>query len=106
MHGYELVAPLDAGSHLDTGLWRQFRNECHVRRFWDTEEQKGYLAHKPGGVEHAHWSFDYGGMTSHDDGEEGYRFGAHAFRPGEYVSIGDAAGEMHTFRVTSVEPVS
>ena len=32
----------------------------------------------------------------------GYRFGAHAFAPGEYVSIRDDAGELHTFRVLSV----
>ena len=32
----------------------------------------------------------------------GYRFGAHAFAPGEYVSIRDDGGELHTFRVLSV----
>jgi hypothetical protein len=36
------------------------------------------------------------------DDESGYRFGAHAFAPGEYVSIRDEAGELHTFRVLSV----
>jgi hypothetical protein len=35
--------------------------------------------------------------------ESGHRFGAHAFRPGEYVSIRDEDGEMHTFQVVSVE---
>jgi hypothetical protein len=25
------------------------------------------------------------------------------FRPGEYVSVGDNEGELHTFRVASVE---
>jgi hypothetical protein len=31
--------------------------------------------------------------------------GAHAFRPGEYVSIRNEDGEMHTFQVVSVETV-
>ena len=34
----------------------------------------------------------------------GYRFGAHKFAPGEYVSIADERGELHTFRVMSVQP--
>jgi hypothetical protein len=47
--------------------------------------------------------FDYD-ATRADDDESGYRFGAHAFSPGEYVSISDDDGELHTFRVVSVEP--
>jgi hypothetical protein len=31
------------------------------------------------------------------------RFGAHVFRPGEYVSIRNEEGEMHTFQVVTVE---
>jgi hypothetical protein len=38
------------------------------------------------------------------DDEVGYRSGAHKFAPGEYVSIHDDAEEVHTFRVTSVQP--
>ena len=41
---------------------------------------------KPGGPEHARWVFDYHRTTQHGD-EYGYRFGAHAFRFGEYVSF-------------------
>ena len=33
----------------------------------------------------------------------GYRFGSHAFAPGEYVSISEEDGELHTFKVVSVE---
>jgi hypothetical protein len=61
----------------------------------------GHLLHKPGGPEHAQWVFDYDDAAEYDD-ESGYRFGAHAFAPGEYVSIRDDAGELHTFRVLSV----
>ena len=33
----------------------------------------------------------------------GTRFGSHAFAPGEYVSITEDDGDVHTFRVMSVE---
>ncbi len=102
-HGYEFVAPLNADGHIDVGLWRKYREHCGVRRFWEGEgDEIGRLVHKPGGAEHARWVFDYD-ETAEDDDEAGYRFGAHAFRPGEYVSIRDEDGEMHTFQVISVE---
>ncbi|MGH8515623.1 MAG: hypothetical protein ACREV8_17125 [Gammaproteobacteria bacterium] len=27
-HGYEFVAPLDADGHIDTELWRRYREHC------------------------------------------------------------------------------
>jgi len=104
-HGYEFVAPLDARGHIDPELWAKHRDHCRVRRFWGGEEEIGRLVHKPGGPEHARWIFDYD-ETAEEDDEAGYRFGAHAFRPGEYVSIRDEEGEMHTFKVVSVEPAT
>jgi hypothetical protein len=102
-HGYDLVAPLDDKGHIDLKLWRKHQKECHVRRFWDDEEDaNGLLVHKPGGAEHARWMFDYG-AGSNEGEEAGYRFGAHTFAIGEYVSIRDHGGELHTFKVTSVE---
>ncbi|MDP2410776.1 MAG: hypothetical protein Q8M26_10885 [Pseudolabrys sp.] len=102
-HGYEFVAPLDAKGHIDADLWRKHRDNCRVRRFWAGEDdQIGFVVHKPGGVEQARWVFDYD-KTAEDDDESGYRFGSHAFEPGEYVSIRDDDGEMHTFQVISVE---
>lgn len=102
-HGYEFVAPLDAQGHIDPRQWEEHRDHCRVRRFWNGEpEQVGFLVHKPGGKEHARWIFDYDPKRSDDD-ESGYRFGAHAFIPGEYVSISDEDGESHTFRVVSVQ---
>jgi len=101
-HGYEVVAPLDADGRIDLELWKSHRKECQVRRFWEGEDdQNGYLVHKPGGREHARWIFDYD-QTSDDDDEAGYRFGAHAFVPGEYLTLRDRKGE-HTFKVVSVE---
>jgi hypothetical protein len=105
-HGYEFVAPLDSNGHIDPQLWQQHRDHCRVRRFWNDEpEEIGRLVHKPGGAEHARWVFDYDPKATDDD-EAGYRFGAHAFMPGEYVSIRDEDGELHTFQVASVRPAA
>jgi len=102
-HGYEFVAPLDRDGHIDAELWRKHREHCGVRRFWGGEEEHGRLVHKPGGGR-GRWIFDYD-LAAEDDDEAGYRFDSHAFRPGEYVSICDDRGEMHTFVVASVEHV-
>ena len=103
LHGYEFVAPLDAHGHIDPKLWKEQRENCSVRRFWNgDDEQIGWLVHKPGGPEHARWVFDYDASRSDDD-ESGYRFGGHSFRPGEYVSIAHE-NDLHTFKVMSVEP--
>lgn len=104
-HGYEFVAPLDGSGHIDPNLWQKYRDHCGVRRFWGDEEEIGRLVHKSGGKEHARWVFDYD-QTAEEDDEAGYRFASHAFRPGEYVSIRDEDGEMHTFQVVSVEPAT
>jgi hypothetical protein len=101
-HGYEFVAPLDSSGHIDPRIWQAQRDHCRVVRFWEGEEdQTGRLVHKPGGSEHARWVFDYDLENTEDD-ESGYRFGAHRFLPGEYVTISDKDG-AHTFRVVSVE---
>jgi len=101
-HGYEFVAPLDANRYIDLAQWKVLREFCRVRRFWDGEEdQSGRLLYKPGGSAHAFWAFDYD-PNSTDDDEPGYRFGSHAFLPGEYVTIRGHDGEQHTFRVVSV----
>jgi hypothetical protein len=105
-HGYEFVAPLDAAGRIDPELWRRYRERCGVRRFWPGEpDQVGRLVHKPGGKEHSRWVFDYDQSAEEDD-EAGYRFAAHPFVPGEYVSIRDEDGDMHTFQVVSVEPAA
>lgn len=100
-HGYEFVAPLDASGHIDAEAWRKAREHCRVRRFWgDEDEDIGHLVHRPGGS----WAFHYD-IAGDEDDEAGYRFGAHAFRVGEYVSIRDEDGDLHTFQVATVQPV-
>ncbi|MGX1096584.1 hypothetical protein [Amorphus sp. MBR-141] len=98
-HGYEFFAPLDEDGHIDAEAWRTVREKCTVRRFWADEEWDiGHLVHGPGG----RWAFRYD-IDGDEDDESGYRFGAHAFVPGEYVSVRDDDDEMHTFTVVTVE---
>ncbi|WP_346907612.1 hypothetical protein [uncultured Roseibium sp.] len=100
-HGYEFTAPLDETGHIDAGMWKKEREHCRVRRFWGAEEEEiGHLVHKPGGS----WAFHYD-IEGEDDDEAGYRFGTHAFQPGEYVSIKDEDGDLYTFQVVTVQPV-
>ncbi|WP_289032391.1 hypothetical protein [uncultured Roseibium sp.] len=100
-HGYEFTAPLDDGGHIDAGLWKKERDHCRVRRFWGGEEEEiGHLVHRPGGS----WAFHYD-IEGEDDDEAGYRFGSHAFQPGEYVSIKDEDGDLFTFQVVTVSSV-
>jgi hypothetical protein len=108
LHGYEFVAPLGSDHKIDVALWKAHRDQCRVRRFWGREEEIGHLRHRPGGKAGATWSFHYDIVDSDDDpddDEAGYRFGEHPFVPGEYVSVRDEDGDMHTFQVISVEPV-
>jgi hypothetical protein len=103
-HGYEFVAPLDEAGFLDAEAWKAARDLCTVRRFWaDEEEQRGRLVHRAGGKGGATWTFDYDAARADDD-EAGFRLGSHAIRPGEYVSVRDDEGEMHTFQVFTVKP--
>jgi len=100
-HGYEFTAPLDQTGHIDAATWKKEREHCRVRRFWgDEEEEIGHLIHRPGGS----WAFHYD-IDGEDDDEAGYRFGTHAFNPGEYVSIKDEDGDLHTFQVVTVQSI-
>lgn len=102
--GYELVAPLDPLGRIDPEAWKHARARCTVRRFWRGEAEKiGKLDRRAGGMGGATWVFDYDD-TRRDDDEAGYRFGAHAFVPGEYVTLRDQQ-DSHTFRVAAVDNV-
>jgi|HigsolmetaAR203D_1030402.scaffolds.fasta_scaffold01988_1 hypothetical protein len=104
-HGYEIIAPLDADNRLDVETWRKHREACRVRRFWAGERTElGHLVHRAGGRGGSTWVFDYD-AAAEDDDEAGFRLGDHVWVPGEYVSIRDDDGEMHTFRVVTVEDV-
>lgn len=98
-HGYVFVAPLDESGRIDAKLWKQNRDDCRVVRFRPDDEDIGHLVHRPGGS----WAFHYD-VDGDEDDEVGFRFDDEKFVIGEYVSIREDE-TMHTFRVTSVEPV-
>jgi hypothetical protein len=99
-HGYHLYLPLTEDGHIDGAAWASMRNVCRVSRFRPGEdERRGKIMHGPGGK----WSFDYDDSTDFDD-EVGFRLKDELFVPGEYVSIREDNGQMHTFQVKSVRP--
>ena len=98
-HGYDLLLPLDMERHIDIELFKQHGDKCRVRRFRpDEEDAVGLLKRGPGG----RWYFDYDETTDSDD-EAGFRFTDERFEIGEYVSVREDDGEMHTFVVAQVE---
>lgn len=101
-HGYRFTAPLDSEGQLDAEGWREHKDICRVVRFWGGEEHDiGHLVHR--GASGWGFHYDLGG----DEGDEaGYKLGSHRFVPGEYVSIRDDEGEIHTFQVVTVESAS
>ncbi len=97
--GYEFAAPLDDEGHIDKERWRESKARCRVHRFWEGEDDEvGHLVLKRGG----NWAFHYDVHGNEDDDETGYRFAAHAFTPGEYVSIKEHDDSLRTFRVVWV----
>lgn len=98
-HGYDILAPLTEDARIDAESWRANAARCRVRRFRpDEEDAIGVLRHGPGG----RWYFDYNHEREADN-EAGFRFGDESFVPGEYISIREDDGDMHTFVVISAE---
>jgi hypothetical protein len=99
--GYEFAAPLGSDGKIDAEEWRKRRENCRVRRFRPGEaDDIGHLIRKPGGT----WAFHYDIESDEEDDEAGYRFGDHAFKVGEYVSVREDEG-LRTYRVTRVQAV-
>ena len=98
LHGFEIVAPLNADGLLDLDEWRDKKSHCLVRRFWQGEgDRHGTLTHNG-----SHWRFHYA-ETPEDDDEDVFRLGAHKLLVGEYISVTEDDGEEHTFRVVHAE---
>ncbi len=99
-HGYHLYLPLLADGRVDGEAWPHVHHACRVRRFRPGEdEQHGRILRGAGGQ----WTFDYDERTDADD-EHGFRLKDEVFTPGEYVSIREDDGKMHTFQVISIRP--
>jgi hypothetical protein len=102
--GYEFVAPLSAEGHISLDGWKRDRALCFVHRLEKGAiVDRGLLVHRAGGSGGATWAFDYAPGGDADE-DAGYRFSAHPFVLGEYVSLRDEDGELHTYKVTSVTP--
>ena len=98
--GSDLLAPLDRADRLSADIWRKHKEQCRVHRFREGEDDLvGHLARKPGGA----WYFDY--KDGDADDESAYHLGSEQFVTGEYISVRDERGKMHTYRVVSVRPV-
>ena len=98
--GYDAVLPLNLEGKLDAEAWHRERRRCRVRHFGpDQSERVGRLARRPGGA----WYFDY--EPGEADDERGFRLDRETFILGEYVSVEDSNGRMHTYRICRVDPV-
>ena len=102
-HGYDFIAPLTEDGHIDLDAWKAHRGECFAHRFWAGEPaMQGLLVHRAGGLGGSTWAFEWKSPHAVDEEEEGFRFGDHTFKAGEYVSVREAEGQLLTFRVVSV----
>ena len=94
--------PLGPDGRIADTEWKKKRDRCRVRRFWNGHpDEIGHLIRKPGGF----WAFHYDLLGDADDDEAGYRFGDHAFKSGEYVSIKEHDDVLRTFKVVMVQPL-
>lgn len=97
--GYDLVLPLDAAQRLDATAAEAEPDQTRVRRFIRNETLAvGRLVRDA----ERGWMFDFPGEA---DDATGFRLEDEAFTPGEYVSVADADGVMHPYRVTLSRPV-
>lgn len=99
-HAYHLYLPLKNTGEIDVEGWRRSQSLCRVRRFRPNQpEVSGRILHGPGG----RWIFDYPDASEADD-ETGFRLDRERFVHGEYVSIREDDGKLHTFQVVSIRP--
>jgi hypothetical protein len=102
-HGYDFIAPLTDEGRIDLEAWKAHRGECFAHRFWGGEPAtQGLLVHRAGGRGGSTWAFEWKSRGIQDDEDEGFRFGDHVFKSGEYVSVREGDGQLLTFRVVSV----
>jgi hypothetical protein len=96
-HGYEFVLPLTPDGKLDRPTWESAPDICTVRRFWEGEgDTVGTLIRTGKGK----WAFSY--EPGEADDEPIHRFAEHVFREGEYISVREADGENHTFKIVLI----
>jgi hypothetical protein len=96
-HAYEFVLPLTADGKFDREAWEKAPEICTVHRYWEGEgDETGQLVRTGKGL----WAFSY--RRGGEDDEPIHRFAEHSFREGEYISVREADGEQHTFKIVLV----
>ena len=95
MHGYDLVAPLDAQGRIDEAAWRADETRARVRRFWQGEDERtGRLVRLGDNA----WGFALGAENAD---EPTHRLKAQTLNAGAAVSVVDHSGEARPFRVAA-----
>ena len=98
-HGSHLYLPLNGDGRIDKDAFPAVKHYTRVRRFRPGEDEAhGRIEHGPGG----HYQFIYGQGGDRVE-EAGYRLETERFVPGEYVSVREDDGVLHTFQVISVK---
>jgi hypothetical protein len=99
LHGYHVLAPLDAEGRLDVASWRRHRDGCTVVRFWgDAPELFGCLRYHDGSGKGGNWLLADDLLPAD---EAVWRLGKNVLRSGEYITlIGSRAAPL--FRVAQV----
>ena len=97
-HGYEVTLPITDDDRFDVAGWESDGQLCTMVKFTaEDDDQHGQLVRTDGGQ----WAFSY--ELGDADDEPIFRLESHVFRPNEYVTVSDAEGGQHVFRVISVE---
>ena len=100
-YGYEFVAPLTAGGHLDAEAWHENREKCVVRRFRPgNPDELGKLRHLGHG-----WRFDYD-LRDVDDDEPFFKLDRHALFKGAYVSVTEHDRIRRPFKIVGLAPLA
>lgn len=97
---YQLRLPLAEDGRIDEDAFEHLANACTVKRIRPGEEPRyGLLRRGASGQ----WSFDYDNRQEFED-ELAFRLAEERFVPGEYISIREDDGTLHTFQIISVRP--
>jgi hypothetical protein len=95
--GYEFTAPLDSRGYLDAEAWLRHKEDCCVRRFWNsTIDEHGRLQRHLNGV----WAFAW------PDEQAALHLKGHAFVEGEIVWVTEEDGVERPFCVAEVRPLN
>ena len=96
---YTLMLPLTLDGRVDADEARAYPEYCRVSRALGQDALKrGQIHRDDGGA----WVFDFG--DAEGEPEVAFRLAQERFEPVEYVSI-QRAGEQHSYRVVSLQPV-